>query len=125
MGIYGNGLNIRLVIREDHVNSLYVIINNGKTGESYCIGGNCEITNIDLFKKIYSIMKYELNLSILPFEQSYSFIKDRKGHDFRYSINTKKIDKNFGIKSNTDLNSSVKKTIKFYQAFNNFKDIFI
>ncbi len=116
MGIYGNGQNIRdWLYVEDHVKSLYVIMNNGQFGESYCIGGNSEFSNIALFKKIHSIIQSELNLSILPYEKSFDFVSDRLGHDFRNSISTKKIKNVFGIKFKTDMNEYIKKTIEFYR----------
>ena len=115
MGIYGNGLNVRdWLYVEDHVKSLYLIINQGKIGESYCIGGNSEYANIDLFKKIHFVMKSDLDLEILPFNESYNFIDDRLGHDFRYSISTKKMEDAFGVSYKTNINDDLKKTINFY-----------
>tara|TARA_X000000950_G_scaffold287842_1_gene401899 strand:- start:1034 stop:2032 length:999 start_codon:yes stop_codon:yes gene_type:complete len=115
MGIYGNGQNIRdWLFVQDHVEALYLIMMNGNIGETYCIGGNTELTNIDLFKEIYLIIKNELNLNVLPYKDSFSFISDRLGHDFRYSINTKKIENKFGIKFKTNLKKSLNETVEFY-----------
>ena len=95
MGIYGNGKNIRdWIYVEDHVETLDVIMENGKIGESYCIGGDNELSNIRLFKKLYDLMKFEMKLNLLPFENSFEYIEDRKGHDFRYSLSSDKIKKN-------------------------------
>ena len=95
MGIYGNGKNIRdWIYVEDHVETLDVIMENGKIGESYCIGGDNELSNIRLFQKLYDLMKFEMKLNLLPFENSFEYIEDRKGHDFRYSLSSDKIKKN-------------------------------
>ena len=115
MGIYGNGENIRdWLFVEDHVKILNTIMLNGKIGETYCIGGNKELSNIDLYKMIYNIIKNEMQLDTLPFNQSYSFVNDRLGHDYRYSVDTKKIIKDFNIKITTDISDNLLKTIKFY-----------
>ena len=91
MGIYGTGENIRdWLFVEDHVKLLDTIMSKGKIGETYCIGGNKELSNVDLFKTIHRIMKNEMQLDILSLDQSYLLVKDRPGHDYRYSIDTKK-----------------------------------
>ena len=89
------------------------IINQGKIGESYCIGGNSEFANIDLFKKIHFIMKSDLGLEILPLNESYNFIEDRLGHDFRYSLDSSKIN-DVGWKANYDFDKSLEQTIIWY-----------
>ena len=64
-------------------------------------------------------MKNEMQLDTLPFNQSYSFVKDRSGHDYRYSVDTKKIIKDFDIKITTDISEDLTKTIKFYSNLKN------
>ena len=119
MGIYGSGENIRdWIYVEDHVETLDVIMENGKFGESYCIGGDNELSNIRLFQKLYDLMKFEMNLNVLPFENSFEYIEDRKGHDFRYSLSSDKIKKEFGLKFNKDIDTNIKKTIQFYLSQN-------
>ncbi len=59
-------------------------------------------------------MKSDLGLEILPLNESYNFIEDRLGHDFRYSISTKKMENAFGVKYKTNMNDDLKKTIDFY-----------
>ena len=121
MGIYGTGENIRdWLYVEDHVETLYKIMGHGKIGETYCIGGNKEISNFKLFKKIHKIIKENMQIKVLPFEQSFMFINDRLGHDFRYSINTKKISKDLDINLFTDIDKTLYSTIKFYLNLENF-----
>ena len=115
MGIYGDGQNIRdWLFVEDHVEAIYLIMNQGNLGDTYCIGGNNELTNIVLFRKIYNILKNNLNRNFQSYENSFRFITDRLGHDFRYSINTSKIENKFNVKFETKLDESLLKTIKFY-----------
>ena len=115
MGIYGTGENVRdWLFVEDHVKILNTIMLKGKIGETYCIGGNKELSNVDLFKTIHKIMKNEMQLDILPLDQSYSFVKDRLGHDYRYSVDIKKITKDFNLNITTNINEYLLKTIKFY-----------
>ena len=115
MGIYGNGQNIRdWLFVEDHVKSLYIIMNKGIIGESYCIGGNTEYSNINLFKKIHYLIENYFKHKILPLNESFVFVNDRLGHDFRYSINTEKIRKEFQIEHKTEIDIFLKKTIEFY-----------
>ena len=115
MGIYGTGENIRdWLFVENHVKTLNTIMLKGKIGETYCIGGNKELSNVDLFKTIHKIMKNEMELDILPLDQSYSFVKDRLGHDYRYSVDIKKITKDFNLNITTNINEDLLKTIKFY-----------
>ena len=60
------------------------------------------------------IMKNVMQLDILPLDQSYSFVKDRLGHDYRYSVDVKKLTKDFNINITTNINEYLLKTIKFY-----------
>ena len=91
--VYGDGTNVRdWLFVKDHCNAISSVLNNGKIGQTYNIGGNNEIKNIDVVKTICSILD-----EVLPREdgRSYSelinFVKDRPGHDFRYAINAEKI----------------------------------
>lgn len=107
--VYGNGQNIRdWLYVDDHCDALICISNNFIAGEKYNIGGNCEITNIDIVKLIIKI----LNKS----EDLIQFVTDRPGHDLRYSINTSKITNQIGWKPKTDLITGLNKTIEWYYA---------
>ena len=81
--VYGNGYNVRdWIFVEDNCNAIDLIFNYAKSGEKFNVGANNEIKNIDLIKIISSILSIEPKIN---------FIKDRKGHDFRYSLDTSKI----------------------------------
>ena len=88
--VYGDGRNIRDWIHTDeHARAVDLIIRNGKSGEIYNIGADNEISNIDLIRKILSVLGKP--------EDLISFVPDRKGHDRRYAINPEKIRKELGF----------------------------
>jgi dTDP-glucose 4,6-dehydratase len=109
--IYGNGNNIREWI---HVNytckALKFLMNRGKIGEIYNIGSKNRISNIKLFKLLEKIF-YELNT--IKKNNNYQFVKDRPGHDFKYSLNCNKI-KKMGFKDKFNFKSELKKTSLWY-----------
>ena len=113
--VYGNGENIRDWLHvEDHIRALLLVANSGIVGKTYCIGGDSEIKNIDLVKTICKYLD-----SICPKrEGSYlnqiEFVKDRPGHDFRYSIDTTLIKKELKWKPKINFEDGIKKTINWY-----------
>ena len=89
--IYGKGDNIRdWLYVQDHVDAIDKVFHEGVNGETYNVGGNNELTNINLVYKICDMMADKGCCSDNP-RKLISFIKDRKGHDLRYAINSKKI----------------------------------
>ena len=112
--IYGDGLNIRdWLYVEDHVEAIDLIFHKGIIGETYCIGGENEIKNIDLIKMIikeYDLIQQNKNSSI----DLISFVEDRLGHDFRYAIDISKIKNELGWKPKTSISLGLKKTINWY-----------
>lgn len=104
--IYGNGNNIRdWVYVEDNCDAIMRILMNGRVGEIYNIGGGTELTN-------NQIIDYILEQCNKPLELK-SYINDRLGHDFRYSLNCQKIG-NLGWQPSTRIEIGIKKTIEFY-----------
>ena len=88
--IYGDGQQIRdWLFVEEHVQALYLVLTKGRVGESYNIGGNCEKTNLEVVKMICKLLE-ELAPNKPNYIQYYqdlmTFVKDRPGHDVRYSI---------------------------------------
>ena len=112
--VYGEGKNIRdWIFVEDNVEAIIDVTFKGGNGESYNIGGNSEITNIDLVNKICIILD-KLN----PRKNGYyfdlvRFVEDRPGHDFRYSINNKKISNDTGWKPKTNIDDGLEISIKW------------
>ncbi len=111
--IYGNGRNIRdWIYVEDHVRGILKVLFYGKKFNTYLIGSNCEITNINLAKticKLYDDMTLNNNSKKLI-----NFVADRKGHDFRYAINSSKIRKELDWRPKVTFEEGLKKTILFY-----------
>ena len=106
--VYGKGQNVRQWIHvEDHCGAIDLILRNGKIGETYCVGGETEISNIDLAKLIL----HEMGLS----EEFIEFVEDRKGHDFRYSLDYSKISKELKWRPRTAFEIGIKRTIRWYQ----------
>ena len=116
--IYGDGKQIRdWLYVDDHVEALMDVAQNAKVGETYNIGGNNEIQNIDVVRKVCFILD-ELAPNELYGIDSYSelitYVKDRPGHDVRYAINAQKINKDLGWVPLENFESGIKKTIEWY-----------
>lgn len=106
--LYGNGKNIRdWIYVKDHCRAIDAIIHNGKIGQTYCIGGNCEKTNEEVIYKILELMGKN--------KDKIKFVKDRPGHDKRYAINFSKIKKELGWNPKTKFESGLEKMIKWYK----------
>ena len=112
--IYGDGSNIRdWLYVGDHVLAIEIIFNKGKVGESYNVGGGFEISNKDLVLKIIEFYK-KLTNDNFNFNQLIKYVDDRKGHDFRYSIDSSKLKKELGWEPKINFNKGLIKTINWY-----------
>jgi len=112
--IYGKGLNFRdWIYVEDHVDAILLCLEKGKSKNTYLIGANTELTNLELVKQIIKeyqkITKERENLNKLI-----SFVEDRKSHDFRYAINNNKIRKTLKWRTKNNFRDNLIQTIKFY-----------
>ena len=116
--IYGEGKNSReWIYVEDHCNGLFLIYRKGKIGESYNIGTNNNVSNLNLTKILLKIVKNK-NFKIKKKVQI-KFVKDRPGHDFRYALNSKKIRKELNWRPKMNFESGLKDTFNWY--LNNFE----
>lgn len=105
--IYGTGRNIRdWIYVLDHCNAIMKIFLKGKSGESYNISANNEVDNTTIVKKILKLMNKPMDLIY--------FTKDRPGHDFRYSLDSKKIKKELHWKVSYDFEHGLESTIMWY-----------
>ena len=113
--IYGEGKNIRdWLYVDDHCDAIELIFNNGNCGETYNIGGNYEISNIDLANLIIKIFdEIKLNNSGTS-NKLIEFVSDRPGHDFRYAIDFSKIKKELGWTPKTNFDKGIRETINWY-----------
>ena len=111
--IYAKGKNSREWIHvQDHCEALLKIFFKGKIGESYNVGTNYNIKNIDIAKKLIKISKN--NLLALGNNVKIKFVKDRPGHDFRYALDCKKIHTKLKWKSKINLDQGLDKTFMWY-----------
>ncbi len=112
--LYGNGLNIRdWLYVEDHVDAILKVATRGNIGESYCIGGNSELTN----KEVLEYLCSEIDIRT-PAKYMHSnlikLVKDRPGHDQRYAINSNKIKTDLGWYPKHNFKDALSKTIDWY-----------
>ena len=105
--IYGNGSNIRdWIYVDDHCDAVSLVLFNGVSGKSYNISANNEIDNLTIVKKILNIMDKS--------EDLIEFVEDRPGHDFRYSMDSKKITSELNWKTKLSFDKGLEKTIQWY-----------
>jgi dTDP-glucose 4,6-dehydratase len=115
--IYGKGENIRdWLFVEDHASAIDLIFHQGKSGDTYNIGGNNEWTNIGLIHELCKIMDYKLNRSMGTSAKLITFVKDRAGHDLRYAIDSSKFQRELGWKPSLEFDEGLEKTVEWYLA---------
>ncbi|MFN7013404.1 MAG: dTDP-glucose 4,6-dehydratase [Bacteroidia bacterium] len=113
--VYGKGENVRdwlYVI--DHARAIDVVFHNGKSGETYNIGGHNEWKNIDLIRLLCKIMDKKLNRTEGESEKLITFVTDRAGHDLRYAIDASKIEKELGWKPSVTFEQGLEQTVDWY-----------
>lgn len=113
--IYGDGNYTRdWLYVEDHAKSIKLILEKGKIGQTYNVGGNNEIDNIEIVHKIISIVDEKLSRPEGTSLRLIKHVKDRKGHDRRYAIDSSKIKKELKWKPTHTFQDGIKKTIDWY-----------
>jgi dTDP-glucose 4,6-dehydratase len=114
--VFGQGLNVRdWLFVEDHCDAIYSVLQNGIIGETYNIGGNNEIKNIDIVNTICSTLD-ELRPTVdgSSYSELINYVVDRPGHDFRYAIDASKINKRLGWSPKETFETGIRKTIQWY-----------
>ena len=113
--IYGDGKNERdWLYVADHCKSLEMVFRNGKIGNTYNIGGNNVIKNIDIVNAICDMLDYLKPSNKGSYRQLISYVEDRPGHDRRYAVDSKKIKRELNWMPNESFSSGIKNTIKWY-----------
>lgn len=111
--VYGEGLNIRdWLYVEDHCRALEQVILKGKIGETYCIGGESERTNLEVIREILKNFGKD--------ESWIQYVPDRLGHDFRYAMDISKMRKELGWKPEVGFEEGIKKTVEWYRNHENW-----
>jgi len=106
--LYGDGLNVRdWLYVEDHCQAIDVVLRKGKMGETYCIGGNEEKTNLEITHQVLNLLDFG--------KDKIKHVTDRKGHDLRYAIDATKIKKELGWEPKYKFNEALEKTIDWYK----------
>ena len=113
--VYGKGENIRdWLYVEDHAQAIDLILHQGSLGETYAIGGNNEQKNIELVLFLIHVVDEKLKRPKGDSLSLIEFVNDRLGHDYRYAIDTGKIESKLGWKSSTTFEEGINKTVEFY-----------
>ena len=115
--VYGDGKNIRdWLFVEDHNLAVWTIMQSGKTGETYNIGGENEWENIKLLDVLIEIVAQKANIDEAKIRSTITYVKDRPGHDRRYAIDCSKIKKQLGWKQTVDFRQGLERTVDWYLA---------
>lgn len=111
--VYGDGQQIRdWIYVQDHCEALWLVSQKGIPGESYCIGGECEVKNLDLVKKLIALTDSDENMI--------EYVKDRPGHDRYYSTSISKIKNELGWQPRFNLDDALQMTIDWYESNRNW-----
>ncbi len=112
--VYGRGENIRDWLHvEDHARALVLVLEKGRLGETYNIGGNAERMNMDVVKTICAFMDRE-NPGAAPHERLIDYVADRPGHDLRYAINAGKIRRDLGWSPRETFETGMESTLRWF-----------
>jgi len=107
--VYGDGLQVRdWLYVEDHCQAIDLVLRKGKIGETYCIGGDAEETNIAIVKKLLALLGKD--------ESAIEYVTDRPGHDRRYAIDFSKIKNELGWQPTVTLEEGLIKTVEWFKA---------
>ena len=112
--VYGRGDNIRdWLFVEDHARALWTIINNGRIGEKYNVGGRNERTNLEVVEAICDVLD-DLRPASRAHRDLITFVTDRPGHDHRYAIDATKLEDELGWRAREDFSSGIRRTVRWY-----------
>jgi dTDP-glucose 4,6-dehydratase len=114
--VYGDGMQVRdWLYVTDHCRALLRVLERGKPGETYNIGGQAEYANIETVRNISEILdRLVPDSPHRPFTQLIAFVQDRPGHDRRYAMDTRKIERELGWKPTESFKSGLEKTVRWY-----------
>ncbi|MEN7973868.1 MAG: dTDP-glucose 4,6-dehydratase, partial [Verrucomicrobiota bacterium] len=113
--IYGKGDNIRdWLYVEDHARALVTVVEAGKLGETYNVGGRNERTNLEVVETICSILDELKPRASGSYADLITFVADRPGHDARYAINATKLESELGWKAQENFDTGIRRTIQWY-----------
>jgi dTDP-glucose 4,6-dehydratase len=112
--VYGTGSNVRdWLYVEDHADALLTVLDRGRTGESYNIGGENEATNLELVRKLCAILDRK-RPGNRPYSEQIAFVADRPGHDQRYAIDPTRIREELGWRPSVTLDEGLERTVEWF-----------
>ena len=112
--VYGAGANVRDWLHvEDHAAALLLVLQKGREGETYCIGGNAERSNLQLVHAICDTLDALFPVKA-PHRDLITFVTDRPAHDFRYAIDASKIERELGWAPSYRLETGLAETVRWY-----------
>jgi dTDP-glucose 4,6-dehydratase len=116
--VYGDGRNVRdWLYVEDHVRALMTVLRAGRTGETYCVGGGAEMRNIDVVKSVIAYMDEAYPHADIPDRTALiTYVEDRKGHDWRYAIDSTKLRTELGWEPRESFETGIRKTVDWYMG---------
>ncbi len=116
--VYGQGEQIRdWLYVEDHARALHTVLTRGRVGETYNIGGRSEMRNIDVVRRLCSLLEEmapDKPPGVERYEDLITFVTDRPGHDQRYAIDSSKIERDLGWRPQETFESGLRKTVRWY-----------
>lgn len=114
--VYGDGMNVRdWLYVGDHCSGIRAVLERGRVGETYNIGGQQEMSNIDLIHQLCALLD-ELTPAARPYAELITYVKDRPGHDRRYAMDITKINSELGWKPQETFATGLRKTVEWYLA---------
>ena len=116
--IYGDGQQVRdWLYVEDHCRALQIVLERGRVGETYNVGGNNQRSNLEVVKALCSLLdELVANPKVYPHEQLIQYVKDRPGHDRRYAIDARKLESELRWRPEESFETGLRKTVQWYLA---------
>jgi dTDP-glucose 4,6-dehydratase len=115
--VYGDGSNVRdWLYVGDHCSAIRLVLARGRPGETYNVGGGAERRNLDVVKRVCAILDELRPRSTGRYEQLIAFVTDRPGHDWRYAMDTRKIEHELGWRPRESFESGLRRTVEWYLA---------
>jgi dTDP-glucose 4,6-dehydratase len=119
--IYGDGMNVRdWLYVGDHCAAIRAVLQRGRPGETYNIGGWNEMPNLVIVKTICALLDELRPDTAGPFERLMTFVKDRPGHDRRYAIDARKIETELGWRPSETFDTGIRRTVQWYLEHQNW-----
>lgn len=113
--VYGRGHNVRdWLYVDDHCEAIWAVIQKGRVGETYNVGGHNEVRNIDVVERLCALVAEETNTPISELTKLITYVADRPGHDLRYAIDSSKLTRECGWTPSETFESGLRKTVRWY-----------